>query len=288
MTIGYIYGDKKLTDEDKLFLQLAIEKKIKVVIIPSNKFLTAEKIIILGKKCDIVLNSSAELESVEIAKIIEKSGVPVIDPTYALFYKEDKMLFYIYCKRHKIPTPKTYLLPMYVNPCREPLDKLIKQSGAVVIKNIYSDNGKFVDRAKTVKQALALVKKFRKGDRAPLIAQEFIKASHKVYRVTVIDGKVVQGAIKKSKHWKCTGRFIKGDTPPFHITSKLEKMCVKISKIMNLPWCGIDLMRKGNSWVAIEANSSPGMDFISCDTERMYQSLLKYLMSVAQERKKGK
>ena len=282
-TIGYIYADNKLTAEDRVFLSLAREKNLKVIIFPAARFMNPARIRNLAKKCDVVLNNSAEPESLEIAKVIEEAGTPIVDPTRSLYYFENKWMFYIHCKKHNIPTPEVYLLPMAISQCYEPIERLIKKSGAVVIKNIFSDNGKFVDRAKTVKQAIELIRKFRKGDRAPLIAQEYIKAAHKVYRVMVLDGKVVQAVVKKSKSWKCTGRFTKGDSPTFRVTPKLEKMCVKISKVLNIPWCGIDLMRKGREWVAIEANSSPGMDFIGGDIEGLYKQLLKYLISISEK-----
>lgn len=282
-TIGYIYADNKLLPEDRVFLNVAREKNIKVIIFPSARFLNLARVKNLAKKCDIVLNNSAEQESLEIAKVIEMAGTPIVDPTRSLYYFEDKWMFYVHCKKHNIPTPETYLLPMSISQCYEPIERLIKKSGAVIIKNIFSDNGQFVDRAKTVKQAIEMVKKFHKGDRAPLIAQEYIKAAHKVYRVMVLDGKVVQAVIKKSKSWKCTGRFTKGDVPTFRVTPKLERICVKISRILNIPWCGIDLMRKGREWVAIEANSSPGMDFVSGDIEGLYKQLLKYLVAISEK-----
>jgi glutathione synthase/RimK-type ligase-like ATP-grasp enzyme len=60
-------------------------------------------------------------------------------------------------------------------------------------------------------------------------------------------------------------------------------MCIKISKVLNLPWCGIDLMRKGQSWVMIEVNSSPGMDFVETGTKKLYKLLLQYLIDVSQQ-----
>ncbi|MEK7211032.1 MAG: ATP-grasp domain-containing protein [Patescibacteria group bacterium] len=282
-TIGYIFADNKLLPEDRVFLNLAREKNIKVIVFPSARFLNLARVKNLARKCAVVLNNSAERESLEIAKVIESVGTPIVDPTRSLYFYEDKWMFYVHCKKHNIPTPETFLLPISISQCYEPLERLIKKSGAVIIKNIFSDNGKFVDRAKTVKQAVEMIRKFRKGDRAPLIAQEYVKAAHKVYRVMVLNGKVVQAIIKKSNNWKCTGRFTKGDVPTFRVTPKLEKMCVRISKILNIPWCGIDLMRKNREWTAIEANSSPGMDFISGDIENLYKQLLKYLVSISEK-----
>lgn len=283
VTIGYIYADNKLTKEDWIFLNLAREMGIRIHLFPSAKFVDIARIKKSAKKCGVVLNNSAEEESLEIAKIIEFAGTPVVDPTRSFYFCEDKWMFFVHCQKHGIPTPKTYLLPASISQCYEPVERLIKKSGAVIIKNIFSNNGKFVDRAKTVKQAMEMIKKFRKGDRSPLIAQEYVKNSHKVYRVMILDGKIAQAVVKKSKNWKCTGRFIKGDLPTFHVTPKLKKMCVKISKVLNIPWCGIDLMRKGRNWVAIEANASPGMDFIGGNMEKLYRDLLKYLVSISQK-----
>lgn len=285
MTIGYIYGNKNLTREDRLFLKLARKEGARVITFSSMRYTSPERIGISAGKCDVVFNASADLIAVEIAKIAEYAGAAVLDPTHSLYYCEDKMMFYVRCTKNKILTPKTYLLPLPMHKCRKPIRRLIKTCGAVVIKNVLADNGEFVGRAKTVDQALALIKKFRKRDLAPLIAQEYIHTSRNVYRVMVLDGKVVQGVVKKSKHWKCTGEFVHGDAPVFHVTPALSDMCIKIAQTMNLPLCGIDLMRKKNGWIAIEANSCPAMDFVKQDMKHLYEQLVVYLVRMAKSRK---
>ncbi len=280
MTIGYIFANIKFFPEDKIFFNLAKEKNIKIILFPSARVLPEITIKKLAKKCDVVINNSAESEAYEIAKIIEMAGIPVVDPTSSLYYFENKWLFYILCKNNGIPTPHTVLLPKILRNCYQPIKRILRKNGAVIIKNIMSDNGQFVDRAKTLPAAIACIKKFHKGDRAPLIAQEYIKQSHKVYRTLVIGNKVVQGAIKSSKHWKCTGRFIKGDCKKFYVTPKLAHLSVKIARLTKIPWCGIDFMRKNNEWIAIEANSSPGMDFIENDIPIVYKYLLNYLITM--------
>lgn len=287
LTIGYIFGNKELTYEDKLFLRLTRKTGARVVTFPSMRHISPRQIVNKSARCDVIFNGSADLIAVEIAKIAEYAGALVLDPTQSFYYCEDKMLFSVICAKHDIPTPKTYLLPMPIHKCREPIRRLIRAHGAVVIKNIMADNGEFVGRAKTVVQALELIKRFRKRDLAPLIAQEYIHASRNVYRVMVLDGKVVQGVVKKSRHWKCTGEFVRGDAPVFHVPPPLEEMCVKIAQVTNLPLCGIDLMRKNDTWVAIEANSCPGMDFVKQDMARLYERLIAYLIRRANARKEA-
>ena len=281
MTIGYIYGNKKFTSEDRLFLRLARAQNLSVVTFPSLRFMSPEQIFKKAGRCDVILNASADLVAVEIAKIAEYAGVPVVDQTRSFYYCEDKLLFSLICEKNNIPTPKTFLLPLSLHKCRTPIKKLVHEHGAVVIKNIFADNGEFVARAKTVTQALALIKKFRKKDLAPLIAQEYVHASRNVYRVMVLNNRVVQGIVKKSKHWKCTGDYVRGDAPVFHVPPSLAALCVKIAQVTDIPWCGIDLMKKGDAWLALEANSCPAMDFVEHDMKRLYQQLLVYMVLVA-------
>lgn len=283
ISIGYIYATAKLIEEDKVFLRLAREAGVKIILFPAAKFLSFERMKNLAKKCDIVLNNSAEPEALEMAKTVEAAGARVLDPTNSLYFFENKWMFYVHCRKHNIPTPKTYLLPQLLPQCYKPVELLIKKTGYVIIKNIMTSNGNFVDRAKTIKQAIEIIKKFRKKDGAPLIAQEYIKEAHRVYRVMVLDGKITQGVIKKSKNWKCTGRFAKHEAT-FSVSPKLKQMCLKISKILKIPWCGIDLMRRSGKWVALEANATPGMDFIGGQTKELYQNLIQYLISSAKDK----
>src|SRR3989344_5596803 len=161
----------------------------------------------LAKECDIFFNNSAESFAVEIVKSLEELGKKVIDYSEEYYYTEDKWIFYLKCREHKIPTPNTTLLSenikLAISEIRENF------SWPVVLKRIEGTCGNYVELAKNEGEAKKIIGRFwkRGSERLPIIAQEFVKSPS--YRVTLFDGKVVQAVVKKNKGWKATGVYSK-------------------------------------------------------------------------------
>lgn len=288
MAIAYIYVSKRITPEEKTLFEYAKRWRIKIIPINANKHYSEKKLSLIAKKCRTGILNSAEPMSLEMAKVLEYYGTKMINPTHSFCYSEDKWMFYVKCRRHCLPTPHTILIPYNIVNARDELKKLILKSGAIIIKRVDSDNGNCVEKAKNVKEAMKIIKKIRNRIHVPIIAQEYIKDCHKVFRVLTVGDKIVQSIYKRSKGWKCTGNYFRDDSPIFKVTPNLKKMCQRAARFLNLPWCGFDLMRKNNGWVFIEANSSPGMNFIDEDIPRLYQELLKFVVKTERKRKAGK
>lgn len=287
MAIGYIYIANRITPEERALFDYAKRWRVKIIPINAVKCQSPLQLSRIAKKCRVAILNSAEPMAMEMAKVLEYYGTKILDSTNAFYYSENKWMFYVKCRRHKIPVPRTILIPYNIRNARKELKQLLK-SGAIIIKGVDTSNGDFVERAKNIKQAMSLIKKIRGKTHAPIIAQEYIKNCHKVYRVLIIGDKVVQSIIKRSKGWKCTGAYLYDYIPNFTPTPKLKKMCLKMTRFLNLPWCGIDVMRKNNQWVFIEANSSPGMEFLDDDMPKMYQELLKYVVKMDRKMRKAR
>jgi ribosomal protein S6--L-glutamate ligase len=183
-------------------------------------------------------------------------------------------MFYIKCRENRIPTPETILIPNNLTMARAELKEFGKWP--VILKRIYGTRGEWVERADNLNDAVAKVKSFwaKDVDKLPIIAQEFIKSFS--YRVTIINGKIIQTAIKKSNHWKCTGVYIK-KVEKFRIDAKLRKILNKVIRSMKIGICGVDLLKKGKEWVVLEVNAEPGLDFIDGEQEMLVDKVLDYL-----------
>ncbi|MDP2909166.1 MAG: ATP-grasp domain-containing protein [Nanoarchaeota archaeon] len=226
------------------------------------------------KRCDLVYNDTAEDFVIESLKTIEELGKKVIDTSRIFYYTEDKWMFYIKCREHGIPTPDTILLSNNVNIARAELKEFGKWP--VVIKRVYGTMGEFVEKADNLEQALKVIKKFLKidCDRLPIVAQEFI--SPPSYRVTLIDKRIVQAIIKKSKNWKCTGVYGK-KFDKFKVDKKLRGIIKKVVKATNINICGVDLLKKDGQWFVLEINSNPSLDFVNNEHEKLVGFVLDFL-----------
>ena len=272
--IGILFSENHLKTVEKLFLKNAKKKGIRLVMINTSKDIderTLEK-----KICDIELfyNTSAEDFAVEYVKTLESFGKRVIDSSRAYYTAEDKWLFFLICKKNGILTPETRLLCENIIIARNELKKF--NQWPVILKRVCGTMGEFVERADSLAEAEEIIKKFwKKGsERAPIIAQEFIESPS--YRITAIDGKVVQTAIKNGHGWKSTGvygnHFEKFDT-----NWKLRRLVKKITRVTGIKVCGIDFLKNGDKWYALEVNAEPAFDFFEEEREKLICETLDYL-----------
>ena len=278
VVIGYIFNENNLCTDEKIFLKLSKKKNIELVMINTAKDLDEEFIEKEIKRCDIFYNNSAEEFSLEIVKTIEALGKKFIDSSRKSYYDEDKWLFFVKCKKHNIPTPKTILLSENKNIAKHELKNL--NCWPVVLKRICGTMGEYVDKAENWTQAEKIISKFwKKGsEKLPIIAQEFIASPN--YRVTIIGDKIVQTAIRENKGWKATGVYAK-KFKKFKIDKDLKKIINKIIKIFKINIFGIDLLKKDNKWLVLEINLEPGFDFFNKEREMLIGKVLDLLKEKA-------
>lgn len=276
--IGLLYSGNKIGKEEKLFLSLAKEKNIELIMFNLSSDIDEDKFEKEVKRCDVIYNNTAEDYVVEFIKTIEELGKKVIDSSKAYYYPEDKWIFYLKCKKNKIPTPETILLSEHLDVAKKELEEFGKWP--VVIKRIYGSMGQYVKKADNIKSAVEQIKQlWKKGsERLPIIAQELIPSSS--YRVTVIDGKIVQTALKKSNGWKATGNYAK-KFYKFDIDQKLKKIVNKVINISKIKVCGIDLLRKKDDWFVIEVNSEPDFSFFENEQKKLVGIMLNFLKKEA-------
>jgi RimK family alpha-L-glutamate ligase len=287
ITIGYLFNEPYLRKDEKFFLDLSKKKNIDLIMINTAKNLSEQDIEEYIKKCDVFFDNSAEDFAFEIAKTIEEFGKKVIDSSKELYYDEDKWMFFLKCKRHKIPTIRTILLSQNWNIIKKELEEF--NSWPVILKRVQGTMGEYVDKAKNPREAERIINRFwKKGsDRLPIIAQEFVPSLS--YRVTTIGDKIVQTAIKKSKGWKATGVYIKDcNVQKFKVDKELKKIIDKVIKVFGMKICGIDLLKKDGKWLVLEINSAPGLDFFDREERKLVGEILDYLKKQARVSRRRK
>lgn len=274
-TIGYIYYGFKTLDE-KFFLKIAKKKNVGVVLFNLFKKMDLKKVRKKAKSCDIIFNNSGEEEKViKFIKYLEKIGCKVIETSRSYYRDENKWSLYLKCKKNKIPTPKTILLPNDSNQALKRLANLNRWP--IVLKKIHGCQGEFVEKANTLEEAEKFLRIFNEKSKhkQPIMAQNFIYSPS--YRVLTINGKIVQTALKKKGFWKKTGVYTK-DFKKFRVTSTLKKIVRKISKVSEINICGIDLLRKNSRWYVLELNSAPCLAFFDKEREKLVEKIISFLI----------
>lgn len=281
--IGYITNTRIPAVEDETFQRIAKKVGVDLVIINPAKDFDSDKIAEKVKDCDIIYNNEIDYSSLEIAKQLEFQGHKVVESSRSYYYTEDKWILYLQCLKSKIPTPRTVLLSSDLISARDQIKNFSKFP--IILKRVQGCMGKFVDRADDADSAIEIVKKFweRGEDRFPIIAQEFVDSDS--YRVLTIGGKIVQTALKKSTDWKATGMASK-TFEKFEVDAKLKRIIRKITKVIDIEICGIDLAKKENGdWILIEVNSGPAYDFFENEISFLIEKALRHLKKRAIELK---
>lgn len=273
-TIGFIDQGDEMGDP-LVFFEEAKNRGHKLIYFDTGEEFNENDLRKKAAKCNIIYNNACTEHSLEIAKTLEFLGKKVIEPTRTLYYTEDKWLTNLKCKQHNIPHPKTILLSRNFYKSRKQLKKFGKWP--IILKRVEGWGGKYVEKAKNLGEAEEIIRKFWKkgGSKIPIIAQEFIKS--KSYRVTIINGKVFQTAIKVTNGWKSTGIYQKKASLRFKISKPLEKIIKRVYRYTNLTVFGIDLMKKGRKWVLLEVNCQPCLNFFPEDKHMLVREIFNAL-----------
>lgn len=275
--IGILYSGKYPGKDEKMFLRLSKKKKICLVLINISKKMSESDLKKKIRNCEIIYNTTAEDFSIELVKTLEEWKKKIIDSSEAFYYTEDKWMFYIKCKEHKIPVPETILLSENLNSAKNELKDFGRWP--VILKRVCGTMGEFVEKAKDLEQAEYIIKKFwKKGsEKLPIIAQELIISPS--YRVTTIENKIIQTALKENKAgWKATGVYAK-NFKTFEVNEDLKRIIKKLQKFVKIKICGIDLLKKDGKWVVLEVNSEPDFGFFEDEREKIIGEVLDYLKS---------
>lgn len=273
--IGYIFYGTKFGVDETNFLKLAREKNVKLVMFNIYKKIDLKKWKKKAKSCEIIYNNSGEEKAIKYVKLFEKWGCRVIESSRSYYREENKWGIYLRCKKNKIPTPRTTLLPNNIESSLKKLQSF--DEWPVILKKIYGCQGTFVSKAENIEQAEEILKRFNKSANTtwPTIAQRFVPSPS--YRVLTIDKKIVQTAIKDKGSWKKTGVYTK-TFKKIKMTKSLYRVVKKIIKNSEIRVCGIDLLKRNGRWYILELNGQPCLGFFEEERKMLINKILNLLI----------
>ncbi|MFZ2154450.1 MAG: RimK family alpha-L-glutamate ligase [Candidatus Moraniibacteriota bacterium] len=234
-----------------------------LILTSAGVFLNNEKLE-LSKKDKFWFLSNATMNLFAIEKITAL-GMKNIWPSREALNFADKFLTSVFFAKNNIPTPKTTLLRFT---SEEELTGLINFLGGfplVMKKNVGSvgrdvrivnNNQEIFDFIEDVHKRLA--KKNNHASRIGFILQEFVKESAgSDYRVLVLGGKIL-GVMKRTAQ---DGGFkanvsLGGIAQAVALDSDLKKLAKKVIKAGKLFYGGVDFIKKGDQYLALEINTS--------------------------------
>lgn len=252
LTEEYLYQPKRLQEE-------FAAKNIEAELVPTNQYN-------LYIEAGQIQNEFAQYSFIVfldkdkyLLTMLTKCGMQVVNSKDAILTCDDKMLTYIALCSNNIAMPKTLAgsLNFYKNDSSiaEQIQNIEKKiQYPLILKESYGSCGQGVYLIKNRENMRFML------DRVlckPHILQEFIEESAGTdIRVLVIGGKVV-GAMQRENSKDFRSNIEQGGIGSIYcVDSTLQKLAEKVAQILQLDYCGIDVLKRKEEYIVCEVNSN--------------------------------
>lgn len=206
-----------------------------------------------------------------IAYMLEKRGYRLFNHADSIRLCDDKMLTYLSLLEAGIKMPKTISAPLcYSNKDNLSFIQNLEKElpFPFVGKTNFGSQGKGVSLIKDHEELIAHEKSIAYS---PRLYQELVHGEKgSDYRLIVIGGKLFAAMKRTSKHGDfrsniALGGTAESTTPP----PSFQQMAEKAATILNLDYCGVDILKNENSEpVLCEVNSNAFIDGIEKTTKK--------------------
>ena len=218
-------------------------------------YISSGKLDILLPECDFILYLDKDRY---VAEMLEKKGYKLFNSISAISKCDDKMLTHIALSDSgiKMPTTISSTLCYRDNGNRDYLKKVIDVIGfPMIVKENYGSLGKQVYLINNKEELYEIENKLI---HTPHIFQEFIESSKgKDYRIIVINHKVVAYMKRENKHSYLSNLATGGSASTVTLPDEYLQMAIKASHILNLDYCGVDILEGRNGEpILSEVNSN--------------------------------
>ncbi|MCW4035182.1 MAG: RimK family alpha-L-glutamate ligase [Candidatus Bathyarchaeota archaeon] len=205
---------------------------------------------------------------------LERSGMLIINPPLSIERAVDKYYSLTLLEENNIPVPRTAVTENH----DEALKCFEELGGDIVLKPVFGSRGMGATRISDSEVAARVFRTIT-FYRGVLYQQEFIPHGNSDIRAFVIGDKVVAAMRRVSSNWKTNVSL--GAQPVFlNLSTELENLAVKASKIIGCRIAGVDLMEGPNGPVVLEINSQPGWNGLQSVTEvNIADEIISYVLS---------
>lgn len=201
-----------------------------------------------------------------VVRQFEMQGTFTTASSIAINRSRDKLRSYQILARQDVGIPKTVFARETAN-----LEEVVDLVGGApcIIKVARGTHGNGVVLAETKKAAKAVMQAFY-VEGVNFIVQEFVaESAGSDIRALVVGGRVVASIERQSLDDDFRSNTHQGGVgKPIKLTAEEEKTAIKAAKAMNLPVCGVDMMRSKDGPKVLEVNSSASIKTPELVTKR--------------------
>lgn len=217
-----------------------------------------------------------------VARMLEKCGYRLFNKAKSIELCDDKMLTHISLTNNniKMPISISSTLCYKDNGDRNFVDEVTKKlSFPMIVKENYGSLGKQVYLINNIDELNEIENKLI---HTPHIYQEFISSSKgKDYRIIVIGHKVVAYMKRENKHSYLSNLACGGKSYVCNLSKEYLDMAVKASEILDLDYCGVDILEgPNNEPILSEVNSNAFYEGIEKTTKiNVASTYVDYILS---------
>lgn len=194
------------------------------------------------------------------ARMLEKSGLRLFNLSAAIEVCDDKMLTHIALANNGINMPDCIYAPLCYNTNEQPNEDLLGRvknalGFPLVAKTNYGSLGAGVELIKDEKH---LIEYEKNNIMLPHFYQQFIDCgAGEDLRVIVVGGKYLCAMKRHNDNDFRSNIELGGTGSVYAADEELIKLCEKVAKLLNLDYCGIDILtdKNGKRYVC-EVNSN--------------------------------
>ncbi len=219
-----------------------------------------------------------------VVRQFEMQGTYTTASSIAINRSRDKLRAYQLLAKAGVGVPKTVFARDTAD-----FDDVIEQAGGtpLIIKVARGTHGNGVVLAETKKAAQAVMQAFY-VEGVNFLVQEFIKESAGTdIRAFVVGNRVVASYKRQSLDDDFRSNLHQGgEGKSVKLTDEEIKTAVRAAKSMNLPVCGVDMMRSARGPLVLEVNSSPGFGIEKITGRDVATKIIEYIERNAKQRHK--
>lgn len=250
---GYYHG-AAMTDQIRSICRELEKLKVSVDIIYTDKlivFLSEREVLSLTGDYDFILFLDKDPY---ISHMLEKAGYVLCNSAAAIELCDDKMKTLIALAESGLNVPPTVASPLnYVGSPDAFYEEVEFLGYPVVVKEVYGSMGKGVFIANDREELIALRSKLIK---VPHLYQKFIGSGGRDIRVIVI-GKKAIGAMERINTQDFRSNIeLGGVGVNFVLTGEVKAVAEKAATVLNLDYCGVDILVENGKYYISEVNSN--------------------------------
>ncbi len=197
----------------------------------------------------------------DILQRMVRLGLPVVNHPSAIERAVDKYNALALLSEAEIAVPRTVVTENIV----EALKAFYGFGGEAIVKPIFGSRGIGVARISDPDVAERSLRTLR-FDRHVLYVQEFVPHGVRDIRTFVVGDRVVAAMYRVSDSWKTNIRW-GASAMPLRVNGELEKLALKVAKIIGCEIAGIDVMEGKDGYIVNEINSQPGWRALQTTTK---------------------